>query len=54
MQKYRYFDGGICMSNVAMAMDALGQKGSWRLLDRESGEIPPHPETLEPLARLER
>lgn len=54
MQMYRYFDGGVCMSNVAMAMDALEQKGRWVLLDPQDRKIPPHPETLEPLARLER
>jgi nitroreductase len=54
MQQYRYFDGGVCMSNVSMALRALEQKGSWVLLDPSSPEIPPHPDTLEPLARLER
>jgi len=54
MQRYRYFDGGVCMSNVSMALEALEQEGSWVLLDPSSPGIPSHPDTLEPLARLER
>lgn len=53
MQMYRYFDGGVCMSNVSMALDALEQEGQWVLLDPEGREVPSHPDTLEPLARLE-
>jgi hypothetical protein len=54
MQRYRYFDGGVCMSNVSMALESLEQEGSWVLLDAQNQDIPPHPESLEPLARLER
>ncbi len=53
MQMYRYFDGGVCMSNVSMALVSLEQEGRWILLDPQGRDIPSHPDTLEPLARLE-
>ena len=50
---YRYYDGGICMGNVLLALQALGIKGRWVLYDGDEPEIPQHPDTLEPLAVLE-
>jgi nitroreductase len=50
---YRYYDGGICMGNVLLALQALGIEGRWVLYDGDEPEIPKHPDTLEPLAVLE-
>lgn len=52
LQGYRYFDGGTCMANIMMAMEALHLSGRWRLLDGAPQALPEHPETLEPLATL--
>ncbi|MGC9467226.1 MAG: nitroreductase family protein [Anaerolineae bacterium] len=52
LQEYRYFDGGTCMGNVKMAMDALNIPGEWNLLKTSRVGVPDHPETLEPLAKL--
>ena len=49
---YRYYDGGICMGNVLLAMQAYGIEGRWMLCDRDASNTPEHPDTLEPLAVL--
>jgi len=49
---YRYYDGGICMGNVLLAMHALGIDGRWVLYDGDAQGIPGHPDSLEPLAVL--
>ncbi|MFH1086436.1 MAG: nitroreductase family protein [Chloroflexota bacterium] len=51
-QDYRYYDGGICMANIALAMRCLGRRGAWRLTSGPDN-APPCPPELEPLARLE-
>jgi hypothetical protein len=48
-QDYRFYDGGICMANVALAMEALGIVGRWELVE---GGAPECPEDLQPLAVL--
>jgi nitroreductase len=50
--EYRYYDGGICMGNVLLALQALGIEGRWTLYDGDEPETPQHPDTLEPLAVL--
>ncbi|MFZ5916363.1 MAG: nitroreductase family protein [Chloroflexota bacterium] len=50
--EYRLFDGGICMANVALALEALGLPGRWEMVEEPDPEIPPHPPGLQPLARL--
>ena len=53
-QEYRLYDGGICMANISLAMEALGVAGAWTMLDPgQGGGIPEHPADLEPLARLD-
>jgi len=47
---YYWYDGGICMGNVALALEALGMAGQWVLLD--GAEALDYPSDLEPLARL--
>jgi hypothetical protein len=60
--EYRFFDGGICMGNVTLALEVLEMAGRWQLLasrrclsgllaDR-GAEPPDHPPDLQPLARL--
>ncbi len=49
---YGLYDGGICMGNVALAFEALGLAGEWVLLEEGAPDIPPHPQDLQPLARL--
>ncbi|MGD2253260.1 MAG: nitroreductase family protein [Anaerolineales bacterium] len=49
-QEYRYYDGGICMANIALAMEALPIEGRWSL-EIEDGDID-HPASLEWLTAL--
>ena len=49
---YRLYDGGICLGNMLLAMEATGMDRKWALLDANSINIPAHPENLEPLAVL--
>jgi hypothetical protein len=50
-QDYRLHDGGICMANVALAMEAIEVEGQWSLV--KVGDVaPPCPAHLEPLAVL--
>lgn len=52
-QHYRFYDGGICMANISMAMEAWDMSGRWTLLEGTEEDIPAHPEELQPLARLD-
>ncbi len=52
-QLYRFFDVGICMGNLAMAMEALSIPGKWHVYEGREPEIPPYPSTLLPIAKLE-
>lgn len=52
IQEYRLFDGGICMSNITMTLETLGQQGKWVLLYGPEPNIPDYPSTLQPLAKL--
>ena len=49
----RLYDGGICMANVSLALEALGMQGRWLLYEGSEPTIPPHPAALQPLAHLE-
>jgi len=49
---YRYYDGGICMANVALALEAMGTKGQWQMLTQAHPGFPDHLPELEPLAKL--
>jgi nitroreductase len=51
-QAYRYFDAGICMANLSLALEALEQEGRWQLIEGGESGVPKHPESLEPIARL--
>ncbi len=51
-QNYRFFDAGICMANMALTLRAMSVSTPWQLLDTSSADVPPHPETLEPVASL--
>lgn len=51
-QEYALHDGGVCMANVALAMEALGMEGQWVMLEGTEPEIPDHPADLRPLATL--
>jgi nitroreductase len=50
---YRFYDGGICMSNVALALEALGQEGQWQVFAGDEDDLPAHPPDLQPLAFLD-
>ena len=52
--EYRLYDGGICMANVALALEALGLAGHWQMLSEDEPHLPPHPSHLQPLAKLVR
>jgi nitroreductase len=49
---YRFYDGGICMGNMALALEALGMAGHWELPAGAEPGWPHHPADLEPLAKL--
>jgi nitroreductase len=49
---YRYYDGGICMANVALALEATGMNGQWQMLTRVHQDLPDQLSELEPLAKL--
>jgi nitroreductase len=51
-QDYRWYDGGICMGNVALASEALGLEGRWSLVAELNESAPACPDELEPLAVL--
>jgi hypothetical protein len=51
-QDYRWYDGGLCMANVSLAMEALALDGHWSLVDVGGEIVPPCPDALEPLAVL--
>jgi nitroreductase len=50
---YRLFDGGICMANVALASEALGMKSQWTMYKGTEPDVPPHPASLQPVAKLD-
>ena len=50
-QAYRYYDGGICLANIKLALITLKLKADW-ILHGQGYEAPDHPPTLEPLAKL--
>ncbi len=52
-QAYSFFDGGLCMANLSLAMQALKLSGQWVLLDEAEADLPSYPETLLPIARLQ-
>lgn len=52
LQEYRYFDGGICMANLMLAIEALDLPGEISLVESTDPSIPAFPETLEPLAKV--
>jgi nitroreductase len=51
--RYRWHDGGICMANVALALEGLGIEGRWQLLEETDLDLPDHPTELQALAKLE-
>jgi nitroreductase len=50
--EYRLYDGGISMGNVALALEALGREGQWRMLGGDEDDLPEHPADLQPLGVL--
>jgi nitroreductase len=51
-QQYRFYDGGICMANLSLAMEAFGMEGQWVMWDGIERRLPEHPASLLPLASL--
>lgn len=50
--QYPLYDGGICMANIHLAMEALGERGSWRMGEKADVQEVEHPDDLELLAVL--
>ena len=50
--QYNLHDGGLCMGNVLLAMEALGIEGHWALYEGSEPQIPSHPCGFLPMARL--
>jgi len=52
-QNYALFDGGICMANITLAMQALDINASWLpITEKTNSDMPPCPEQFKPLSRL--
>jgi hypothetical protein len=51
-QDYRFFDAGLCMSNIALALEAQDREGQWELLHGLETDLPAFPDALRPFARL--
>ena len=51
-QEYRLYDGGICMANVTLALEALGMAGRRVMYQGTEPDIPDHPADLHPMATL--
>ena len=50
---YRFYDGGICLANVSLALEAQGLEARWELLSDGQDGVPDHPDDLQPLAKLD-
>jgi hypothetical protein len=50
---YRLYDGGICLANISLALEAQGQEVRWQLLADGQEGVPDHPDALQPLAKLD-
>ena len=51
-KNYAFFDSGLCMANISLAMQALNIQGRWHLIDGSKNDCPDHPQDLIPLAGL--
>jgi hypothetical protein len=51
-ENYCFYDGGICLANLDMALSALNLKGSWQMLDSNKCYISNTPHTHFALAKL--
>jgi nitroreductase len=51
-QDYRLHDGGVCMANVSLALQALGRPGEWQLFDSSPCGLPEVPPELQLLGIL--
>jgi nitroreductase len=51
-RQYNLYDGGVCMANVALALQALSREGRWSPYEGCEPDMPEHPAALRPLARL--
>lgn len=50
---YRFYDTGLCMANLSLALTALGQQGTWQFCGDTECAIADYPRELQPLAVLE-
>ncbi len=53
LQEYRYFDGGICLANLLLSLEALSLPGEISLAGDDDLRTVEVPETLEPLAKVD-
>lgn len=51
-KNYAFFDSGLCMANISLAMQALNLQGQWQLIEGSDKDVPDYPQDLIPLARL--
>jgi nitroreductase len=51
-EHYCFHDAGAAMANVALAMEALGLSGRWRMPQNTKPKVPKHPPDLSPIATL--
>lgn len=49
---YCLYDSGVCMSNVTLALEALGMEGRWQMLAEDDAALPACPANLRPVAKL--
>jgi len=53
-QAYCFYDAGICMANIVLALQSFGLSAGWTMYrSAETSDIPSHPADLYPIAKLE-
>jgi nitroreductase len=51
-KKYCLYDGGICMANIAMTLQAFNMPARWEILSSSSPTLPEHPQEYIPLGKI--
>ncbi|MCE5258657.1 MAG: nitroreductase family protein, partial [Chloroflexi bacterium] len=49
---YKFFDSGICLANIDLAMQALGLRGASRLCLEPDDSVPAYPQRFQPVAEI--
>lgn len=52
-EEYALYDGGICMANLSLALEAMGRDAPWAMYVEGLADVPEHPPGLRPLAWID-